>query len=58
MTDLRITTIGYYLYLRITVIGHYRVAANREATEPRVPFGKVEVITSKMLRKGKQFLLR
>ena len=24
--------------------------ANKEATEPRVPFGKVEVITSKMLR--------
>ena len=28
-----------------------RVAANREATEPRFPFGKVEVITSKMLRR-------
>ena len=28
----------------------YRVAANKEATEPRVPFSKVEVITSKMLR--------
>jgi hypothetical protein len=28
----------------------YRVAANKEATEPRVPFGKVEVITSKILR--------
>ena len=27
-----------------------RVSANKEATEPRVPFGKVEVITSKMLR--------
>ena len=26
------------------------VAANKEATEPRVPFGKVEVITSKILR--------
>ena len=25
-----------------------RVAANKEATEPRVPFGKVEVITSKI----------
>ena len=25
------------------------VAANKETTEPRVPFGKVEVITSKML---------
>ena len=25
-------------------------AANKEATEPRVPFGKVEVITSKILR--------
>ena len=25
-------------------------AANKEATETRVPFGKVEVITSKMLR--------
>jgi hypothetical protein len=24
-----------------------RVSANKEATEPRVPFGKVEVITSK-----------
>ena len=27
-----------------------RVAANKEATEPRVPFDKVEVITSKILR--------
>ena len=27
-----------------------RVAANKEATEPRVPFGKVEIITSKTLR--------
>jgi hypothetical protein len=26
------------------------VAANKEATKPRVPFGKVEVITSKILR--------
>jgi hypothetical protein len=26
------------------------VAANKEATEPRVPFGNVEVITSKILR--------
>ena len=26
------------------------VAANKEATEPRVPFGKVEVITSESLR--------
>jgi hypothetical protein len=25
------------------------VAANKEATEPRVPFGKVEVKTSKIL---------
>jgi hypothetical protein len=25
-----------------------RVAANKEATEPRIPFGKVEVITSKI----------
>jgi hypothetical protein len=28
----------------------YRVAANKEAAEPRTPFGKVEVITSKILR--------
>ena len=28
----------------------YRVAANKEATELRVPFGKVEVITSEILR--------
>jgi dolichyl-phosphate-mannose--protein O-mannosyl transferase len=27
-----------------------RVVANKEATEPRVPFGKVEVITSKSLQ--------
>ena len=27
-----------------------RVTANKEATKPRVPFGKVEVITSKILR--------
>ena len=26
------------------------VAANKETTEPRVPFGKIEVITSKILR--------
>ena len=26
------------------------VTSNKEATEPRVPFGKVEVITSKGLR--------
>jgi hypothetical protein len=25
-------------------------AVNKEATETRVPFGKIEVITSKMLR--------
>jgi len=33
--------------IRISLID---VAANKEATEPRVPFGKVEVITSKILR--------
>ena len=27
------------------------VVANKEATEPRVPFGKVEVITSNILRR-------
>jgi hypothetical protein len=28
----------------------YRVAANKEVTESRIPFGKVEVITSNILR--------
>ena len=27
-----------------------RVAANKEATGPRIPFGKVKIVTSKMLR--------
>jgi hypothetical protein len=35
--------------LRITFI-RYRVGANKEVTEPMVPFGKIEIITSKNFR--------
>jgi hypothetical protein len=42
---------GLFEWKRICA-GFYRllIFANKEATEPRVPFGKVEVITSKLLR--------
>ena len=47
--------IGVYIslmigYSRVCGYHHDFLAANTEATETRVPFGKGEVITSKMLR--------
>jgi hypothetical protein len=43
-----------YIYLRWydipELVVPIRISANKEATEPRVPFGQVEVITSNILR--------